>query len=72
LCLSYLQSSDWNVEKAYAALVETLEWRFGTGDRSMRPQELTFADMRRFLSLFPCFVAGHGEGFGAVLCCAVL
>ncbi len=58
--MRYLLSCDWDAGKAFAAVVDTLEWRFGSGPNALRPHTLAYKDMQTNLSAFPCFLAGHG------------
>ena len=53
-------SCDWDATKAFNAVVESLEWRFGSGATALRPQDIGYKEMQPVLAIFPCFVAGHG------------
>ncbi len=53
-------SCDWDATKTYNAIVETLEWRFGSEGHALRPQDIQYKQMQPILALFPCFVAGQG------------
>ena len=53
-------SCDWDATKAFNAVVESLEWRFGSGATALRPQDIGYKEIQPVLAIFPCFVAGHG------------